>query len=165
MCAKCHGETGVSDTPITPSLAGQDYQYIVSALHAYKDGVRDDDSMTPRAKKLDDAGMKNYAAHYSSLVPKPYGVFKPLSPAEWADKCDRCHGPGGNSMRPEVPALAGQRPEYLATALKAYRTGVRSSPEMAAMTSILTAEDIAGLATYYANQKPGVVVYVTVPSK
>jgi len=165
VCAKCHGEDGVSTAPITPSIAGQDYQYMINAIHAYKDGTRDDDTMGPRAKKLDDAAIKNFAAYYSGLQPKPYGVLKPLSPVEWADKCDRCHGPGGNSMRVEVPALAGQKQDYLEKVLRAYQAGARTSPEMTAMASGLTEDDIKALAAHYAYSKPRAVVYVTVPSK
>ena len=58
-CVKCHGEDGVGDSPITPSLAGQDLTYMLNALRAYKDGTRDDDTMTPRAKKLDDVAMNS----------------------------------------------------------------------------------------------------------
>ncbi len=93
-------------------------------MHAYKEGARDDDSMSPRAKKLDDAAMKTFAAYYASLEPKPVGLSKPLSPDEWAEKCDRCHGPGGNSTRPEVPALAGQRGEYLEAVLAAFARAI-----------------------------------------
>ena len=59
-CVKCHGEDGIGDSPITPSLAGQDLAYMVNALRAYKDGTRDDDTMTPRAKKLDDVAMNEF---------------------------------------------------------------------------------------------------------
>ena len=165
VCVKCHGENGVSTTSVTPSLAGQDYAYLLASIHAYKDGTRDDDSMSPRAKKLDDAAMKTFSAYYAALEPKPTGVSKPLSPVEWADKCDRCHGAAGNSTRPDVPALAGQRIDYLAAVLTGYRSGDRKSPEMSAMTSILTDDDIKGLAAHYAFQKPRAVVYVTVPAK
>ena len=96
----------------------------MNALRAYKDGTRDDDTMSPRAKKLDDVEMKNFAAYYAGLDPKPVvGVAKPSSPDEWAEKCDRCHGSNGNSTRPDVPALAGQRVNYLEKVLKAYQSG------------------------------------------
>ncbi len=117
-CDKCHGEGGVSTTAITPSLAGQDATYALDALRAYKDGTRDDDVMSPKAKKLDDAEMKNFAAYYAGLDPKPLNILKPLSPDEWAEKCDRCHGVNGNSARPEVPALAAQRQDYLEAVLE-----------------------------------------------
>jgi len=80
-----------------------------------------------------------------------------------AEKCDRCHGLNGNSVRPEVPALAAQRVDYLDEALRAYRSGARMSPEMAAMSSILTDDDIAGLAAHYAHQKGRAVIFIAVP--
>ena len=40
LCAWCHGEQGVSVNPAWPSLAGQDAQYLASAIKAYKDGSR-----------------------------------------------------------------------------------------------------------------------------
>ena len=164
-CVKCHGEDGVGDSPITPSLAGQDLAYMIGALRAYKDGTRDDDTMTPRAKKLDDAAMTTLSAYYAGLDPKPVNIPRPLSPDEWAEKCDRCHGLNGNSTRPDVPALAAQRQEYLEAALSAYQSGARKSSEMTAMSSILTPDDIKGLATHYARQKGRSVVFIMVPGK
>jgi len=165
QCVKCHGEDGVGTSPATPSLAGQDASYMLKALTAYKDGSRDDDVMSPRAKKLSDEDKPNLVAFYSSLTPKPTGVAKPLTPVEWAEKCDRCHGANGNSARPNVPALASQRLDYLTKVLKDYQTGVRQSKEMSAMSSVLTDDDINGLAAHYAYQKSKSVVFVTVPSK
>jgi len=164
-CVKCHGEDGIGDSPITPSLAGQDWAYMVNALRAYKDGTRDDDTMTPRAKKLDYVAMMSLSAYYAGLDPKPVNIPRPLSPDEWAEKCDRCHGLNGNSTRPEVPALAAQRFDYLEAALSAYQSGARKSAEMAAMSSILTPDDIKGLAGHYAREKARPVVFITVPSK
>ena len=162
---KCHGEDGVGTSPATPSIGGQDWTYIVRALHAYKDGSRDDDVMGPRAKKLDDADMANLGAYYAGLTPKPTGVARPLTPVEWADKCDRCHGVNGNSAQPNMPALAGQRQDYLEAVLHAYKTGARKSVAMAAMSSVLTDDDVKGLAIHYAYQKARSFVFVPVPAK
>ena len=166
-CVKCHGEDGIGTSPASPSIAGQDWSYIVAALHAYKDKSRDDEVMSPRAAKLEDADMTSLAAYYASLAPKPSKTLKPLTPDEWADKCDRCHGVGGNSTRPAVPSLAGQRQDYLEKALTAYRGGTRTSLEMAAMSSLLSDDDIKALAAHYAFQKarPAVFVLVPAPSK
>ena len=164
-CVKCHGEDGIGDSPITPSLAGQDLTYMLNALRAYKDGTRDDDTMTPRAKKLDDVAMNALSAYYAKLDPKPVNIPRPLSPDEWAEKCDRCHGLNGNSTRPDAPALAAQRLDYLEAALSAYQSGARKSPEMTAMSSILTPDDIKGLAAHYARQKGRPVVFIMVPGK
>ena len=164
-CVKCHGENGVGSGQVNPNLAGQDATYMLRALRAYKAATRDDETMTPKVKNFSDDGLKAFAVYYAGLDPKPLGILKPLSPDEWAEKCDRCHGVNGNSVRPEVPALAAQRVDYLDEAIKAYRSGVRTSPEMAAMSSILTDDDIAGLAAHYARQKGRPVVFIPVPEK
>ena len=163
-CVKCHGADGVGVSP-SPSLAGQDWTYLVKALHAYKDDTRDDDTMGPKAKKLDDDDIKNLAAYYSSLTPKPTGIARPLTPDQWADKCDRCHGANGNSTRLEVPALAAQRLDYLEKVLHEYQSGVRKSTAMAAMSSVLSDDDVEGLAIHYAFAKARAAIFVPVPSK
>jgi cytochrome c553 len=164
-CSACHGELGVSGTPANPSLAGQDAQYFAVALRAYKDGSRKDDTMKGLAASLDDRAIRDLAAFYASQQPQPPKVRKPLTTAEWTERCDRCHGVNGNSSDPRSPALAAQRVEYLVKVLHAYRTGARKSPQMAAMSDVLSEADVENLAAHYAGQKARAVVYVTLPSK
>ena len=164
-CAGCHGADGVSGNPATPSLAGQDATYLASALQAYKQGGRSDETMKGLAASLDDSAVKNVSAFYAGQEPKQPNVRKPLTAEEWAQKCDRCHGVNGNSADPKLPALAAQRVDYLEKVLQYYRTGARKSPQMAAMSDVLTDQDISNIAAYYARQKARGVVFVTVPSK
>lgn len=164
-CAGCHGDEGVSRNPATPSLAGQDAQYLAAALRAYKDGSRTDAAMQAPTAALDDTAIKNLSAYYATQQPQPPNVRKPLTSAEWAQRCDRCHGINGNSTDPRSPALAAQRVEYLKKVLHDYRTGVRSSPAMAAMSAVLTEEDIDTLAAHYARQQARAFVYVIVAPK
>ena len=164
-CAGCHGAQGVSGNPATPSLAGQDAQYIVAALTEYKNGSRDDATMKGLAAALNDAVIKDLAAFYAAQTPRAANVRKPLTTAEWVQRCDRCHGTNGNSTDPRLPALAGQRVEYLEKVLHAYKSGMRRSLEMAAMSDGLTDADVGNLAAYYAHQRPRAVVYVTVPAR
>ena len=164
-CAGCHGEQGVSGSPATPSLAGQDSQYFMAALQAYKNGSRADETMKGVAASLETRTMKDLAAFYASLPPQAPKVVKPLITSEWAQRCDRCHGINGNSIDPRIPALAAQRPDYLEKVLLAYKSGARKSLQMTAMTGSLSEEDIAGLAAYYARQKPRAVVFVQLPAK
>ena len=42
---------------------------MVNALRAYKDGTRDDDTMTPRVKKLDDVAMMSYRPITPDWIP------------------------------------------------------------------------------------------------
>ncbi|HET7198285.1 MAG TPA: c-type cytochrome [Burkholderiales bacterium] len=162
-CAGCHGDKGVSSSPANPSLAGQDAGYLAAALRAYKSGARSDETMKGIAEALDDAAMRNLAAYYAGEQPQPANVRRPLSTAQWVERCDRCHGLNGNSTDPRIPALAAQHERYLATVLQAYRTGARKSSAMAAMAGVLSEADVESLAEYYARQKARAVVYVVVP--
>jgi cytochrome c553 len=164
-CSGCHGDTGVSPAAVNPSLAGQDAQYLMSALDAYKNGARTDETMKGLVGGLDDKTKKDLAAFYHSQQPARPNVRKPLSTAEWAARCNRCHGLNGNSTDPHIPALAGQRMDYLDKVLRDYRTRERRSAEMAAMSDALSDDDIANLAAYYSRQNARAVIYVVVPSK
>jgi cytochrome c553 len=164
-CAGCHGEQGVSGSPANPSLAGQDAEYIAAALRAYKDGTRDNETMKGLAAPLDDAAIKNLAAYYAEQQPQAPNVRKPLTTQEWAERCERCHGLNGNSTNPRMPALAGQRADYLIKVLNGYRTGARKSSEMAAMSGGLTESDIENLAAYFAGQRARSVLYIMTPGK
>lgn len=162
-CGGCHGETGVSSNAATPSLAGQDAQYLVAAVAAYKNGERKDDTMKGIAAGLDEKTIRNVAAYYAAQQPQAPNVRKPLTVAEWIDRCDRCHGSNGNSTDPLIPGLAGQRTDWLETVLHAYRSGARKSSAMGAMSSGLSETDVKELAAYYARQMPRAVVYVVIP--
>ena len=164
-CAGCHGDQGVSGNPATPSLAGQDGEYIVAALRAYKNGARADETMKALAAPLDDTTVKNIAAYYAAQEPQALNIRPPSTTQEWTQKCDRCHGLNGNSTDPRIPALAGQRLEYLQTTLREFQTGARRSSEMHAMSDVLSDDDIKNLATYYAHQKVRAVVFMPVPGK
>ena len=164
-CSACHGDLGVSGNSANPSLAGQDAQYLAAAIRAYADGSRKDDVMKGPAAGLDERVARDLAAFYAAQQPRPPKVRKPFTIAEWAERCDRCHGVNGNSIDPRLPALAGQRVDYLGKVLHAYRTGARKSPAMAAMSEMLTEADVENLAAYYARQRARAFVYVMLPSK
>jgi cytochrome c553 len=164
-CAGCHGEGGVSTTAGTPSLAGQDAQYFADAMRAYKDGSRAEPAMKAPAASVDDNTVKNLAAYYANQQPKSPPVKKPLTTAELAQRCDRCHGVNGNSADPRSPALAAQRSDYLEQAMRAYQKGGRKSKAMAAMLDGLSDTEIERLAAHYASQKARSVVFVFLPPK
>ena len=67
--------------------------------------------------------------------------------------CVGCHGiPGYRTSFPEVysvPKLGGQYPEYIISALQAYKSGERSHASMQAIAGSLTEQDMADFAAYY----------------
>jgi cytochrome c553 len=72
--------------------------------------------------------------------------------------CQACHGMDGNSQVPDYPKLGGQRPDYLAKALRDYKSGARKNAIMAGFAGALSAADIENLAAYYGAQPPVLVV-------
>lgn len=70
-----------------------------------------------------------------------------------AQMCAVCHGPNGLSNAPDAPHLAGQPALYLATQLKAYKSGARKHEVMAVMAKPLSDDDIAALAAWYSSIK------------
>jgi cytochrome c553 len=71
--------------------------------------------------------------------------------------CQACHGLDGNSQTPDYPKLGGQRPDYLAKALRDYKSGARKNAIMAAFAGAMSTKDIDDVAAYYAAQ-PAVLV-------
>ena len=71
--------------------------------------------------------------------------------------CSACHGADGNSPVPDFPKLAGQHPDYLAKALRDYKSGRRKNAIMAGMVATLTPADIDNLAANFAAQPPVLV--------
>lgn len=69
MCAGCHGidgfRTAYPDVYMVPKIAGQNANYIVAALKAYKSGERKHPSMRGIAGSLSDQDMADLAAFYS----------------------------------------------------------------------------------------------------
>ena len=68
--------------------------------------------------------------------------------------CQACPGLDGNSPVADYPKLGGQYPDYLAKALRDYKSGARKNPIMAGFAGALTPQDIDNLSAYYASQPP-----------
>jgi cytochrome c553 len=72
--------------------------------------------------------------------------------AKVKEVCQACHGIDGNSQSPDYPKLGGQYPDYLAKALRDYKSGARKNPIMAGFAGTLSQKDIESVAAYYASQ-------------
>lgn len=151
-CSGCHADDGNNTDPKTPRLAGLDAEYLVAAAEGYRSGGRDHDVMREALASMRESDIKDMAAFYATKEPKALPVRKPLSLAEWVEKCDRCHNAGGHSTDPRFPILAGQNEAYLVNALKRYHGGERENSMMYAMSFLMAESDIAKLAAYYAGQ-------------
>ena len=68
--------------------------------------------------------------------------------------CAACHNMDGISTIADYPKLAGQYPEYMAKALRDYKSGARKNPIMAGMAAGLTQKDIDDVSAYFASLPP-----------
>ena len=70
--------------------------------------------------------------------------------------CQSCHGLDGTSPAPDFPRIGGQHRDYLAKALRDYKSGRRKNPIMAGFAAALGRADIDNLSAYYASQPAAV---------
>jgi len=66
LCASCHGENGISRTPGTPHLAGQDETYLRKALGDYRSGARKVAPMSSIANQLQPKDIAAFAKWYAA---------------------------------------------------------------------------------------------------
>ncbi len=69
LCTPCHGETGISQTENTPSLAGQPDLYLQWQLVFFRSGSRKNEIMQPMAEQLSNEDVRNLGAYFASLSP------------------------------------------------------------------------------------------------
>ena len=179
QCAVCHGAPGEQPSPViqaaTPSppdlakTAGSwnDRQLFWIVKHGIK--------FTPMpawpAQDRDDEvrQMASFVAQLPAMSAEQYRrlaygergrvVAGQVTRLEEAlPDCDRCHAEDGRDQ-PDIPVLAGQKPAYLAAALRAFAAGERSSAVMEAAAARIDPGLIPALAKHYAAQtrlpKPG----------
>ncbi|MGF1548528.1 MAG: c-type cytochrome [Thiotrichales bacterium] len=157
MCGGCHGEDGNSPLPGTPSLAGQQQDYLVAALVAYQESQRKDEIMPGFVADMDAATMASIALFYASQTPVARDKTESGDVAAGealAAGCAGCHGEGGNSTSSKNPTLAGQDAESLKVAMTAYRDGGRDHELMKGAVAALTDPEIEHIAAYYNAQTP-----------
>lgn len=149
-CGGCHGASGVSHDAATPSLAGQDPDYLVKATQDYRGHVRQHEVMFGEKT---DADIRNIAAYYAVQAPRA-AEDEPMSAEKLTRSCDRCHGPGVEVAGMAVPRLSGQDRDYLIMSLRAYRDDKRESTMMHKMSLPYSDSMIEAVATRYANRPP-----------
>ena len=164
VCSACHGADGNSVVGLWPSLAGQNEKYLLKQLRLVKSGDRVIDSMVGLLDNLDDSDLEDISAFYASNKNKVGQVEE--SKLELGRKlyyagnlekgvpsCSACHSPRGLGNGPAAyPLLSGQQPDYVAKALKDYRSGARINEDpskiMAAIAYKLDDTEIEALSNF-----------------
>ncbi len=162
-CAACHGADGNSANPLWPKLAGQHASYITKQLSDFQAGARRDPTMDNMAAPLSEQDILDLAAYFSaqtvaigSADPAKAAAGKKLfqggDAARGISACMACHGPtGAGNPGAKFPSLSGQHPDYVAKALKDFRSGTRSNDMngmMADVAAKMTDADIEAVAAY-----------------
>ncbi|MBZ4202810.1 MAG: cytochrome c4 [Methylovulum sp.] len=167
-CTGCHGEQGISALPETPSLAGQLATYTYKQLRDYANNLRSNPTMSAMVQGLSAQDSADLAVWFSTLTPS---LGTPNKPSPNAEKlvqqgdgkriippCFVCHGENGQGEKMDIPALTGQRGDYLSKTLVDYKTGQRHNDVYSRMRLIaqqLKDSEIKELALYYQrNPKP-----------
>lgn len=150
VCSGCHGAQGVAADSATPNLAGQDFEYLVHSIKAYRT-TRKREKMRLYITGLGDAEIRNLAAFYAVQKSRPAERAQTMV-RDLTEKCDRCHGAGVEVPGVPVPKLHGQDRDYLMMAIRAYRDDRRESTTMHKMSLPYGDSIIEGLANYYASQ-------------
>jgi cytochrome c553 len=165
VCAACHGADGNSSNGAWPSLAGQHANYIYKQLADFKEGRRTNASMTAMVAPLSDDDMKNLAAYYASLQPKPVAFDGELIEAgesiyrggiteTGVAACMSCHSPSGKGNGPAGwPSLKAQQPDYLYTQLQNFKQGLRANDPGGMMRNVvkrMSEKEMKSVAAYIA---------------
>jgi cytochrome c553 len=149
MCGGCHGAKGVSRDAATPSLAGQDFDYLLKATKAYWT-TRKSWGMQRYVAGLGEKDVENIVAYYAAQ--KPLAADKVPGPTdELAAKCNRCHDDESNASM-VAPKLKGQDRDYLIMAMREYRDNKRESSAMHRMSFPYGNAMIESIATWFAKQ-------------
>ena len=165
-CVACHGESGVSVSPIWPKLAGQHESYLSSQLHEFKkgmDGKRNNAIMYGISMTLSDEDIDDLSAYYASLV-KSIGttedksfklgqnIYRGGNMEYKIQACIACHGPNGDGNGPAaIPVLSGQHAEYIYSQLKNFQASIRSNDSNKMMRNIvhrMTDEEMKAVSQY-----------------
>ena len=72
--------------------------------------------------------------------------------AKAAEVCAACHGADGNSATADFPRIGGQYGDYLAKALRDYKSGARKNAIMVGFVQTLIAKDMENVVWYFYSQ-------------
>jgi cytochrome c553 len=164
-CANCHTVTGNSTQPLFPRLAGQQRDYLVQQLQAFRAKSRSDqaahDYMWGMTAPLDDDTIAGLAQYFSTQKPEPnpapadpalVSAGKQLylngDPNAGTPACASCHGANAEGTA-IAPRLAGQHAAYLIKQLHIFETTQRpAAVAMQAIIKTLKDSDIQAVAAY-----------------
>jgi cytochrome c553 len=165
VCSSCHGLSGRSISPTFPNLAGQQFEYIVEQLQAFRDHTRADPHahtyMWGMAARLSDRTIDGLANYFSGQQPASATPGDPVLIAagqkifqegisdskRTVPACMSCHGDKGQGAG-TIPRLADQHPGYIEEQLGNFATMSRANEIMHFNSENMTPEEMREVAAY-----------------
>jgi cytochrome c553 len=162
-CASCHlADAGGRPDGTIPRLAGQTASVLEGRLRALRDGSVDLPVMTPFARALTEAELRQVAAYLSSL-PRPErvgvgsGRQSERGAAIYRTYCLACHAADGIGQAAlNAPRLCGQHAPYLKRRLNEITAGAdprKMDPTMRAIVATLSPEDLRAVSDYLSRRR------------
>jgi len=161
-CASCHlADAGGRADGTIPRLAGQDASILERRLRGLLDGSIDLPVMTPFARALNEAEIRQVSAYLSSL-PRPEqvgfdsGSWSESGAALYGALCLSCHAADAMGQPAlNAPRLCGQHEAYLLRRLNEMAsTNPRAvDPAMRAIVAALPAEDRRAISNHLARME------------
>jgi cytochrome c553 len=159
VCGQCHGSPERPPLAGMPYLAGQSAQFTELQLILMREGLRSVPQMAAFLQGLTDRDISDIAVHFARQEPpRNTAQRNPVRHARGAELaqamiCGNCHGKDFRGQK-HVPRLAGQREDYLAASLQAYRNNKRTGIDtsMNDMMYQVSDRDIEALAHFLAHQ-------------
>jgi cytochrome c553 len=163
VCSSCHGPGGHSVSSTFPRLAGQQKDYLIAQLTAFRDHKRADPHaqtyMWGMAGSLSNPMIAALAAYYAAQPPTPgtpdsspeaqagRKIYTEGIAAQGVPACMACHGAKGEGNS-AFPRLAGQHSAYIERQLEAFASNARANAIMHQNSKNLTPEQIRAVAAY-----------------
>lgn len=160
ICSACHGKDGNALLPLTPSLASQPETFLVSQMILFREGLRVVPTMAAVFGKTSEQDLLDLAAYFNQQALKPApgardaALYEQGAALSKRGSCGGCHLPDYRG-RDQIPRLAGQKEDYLAATMIAFRDSKRAGTDTT-MTGILYGigdAEIRALAHYFAQQR------------
>ena len=182
-CAACHGQGGVSASPLIPTLAGMDAGVIYKQLDDYRSDKRLWGVMHAIAQALSEQDSADVAAYFAAQpnglpwlkgyrAPEPGRSLRSADaatrlvfagdPQRGIPPCSACHGPGGYKLG--APALESQHSAYIERQLASFVQGSRENDifeQMRVIARRLAPDEMQALGVFYGARPPA----GSVPSK
>ncbi|MCY4128869.1 MAG: hypothetical protein OXG15_06460 [Gammaproteobacteria bacterium] len=164
-CGVCHGEKGVSEKPLIPSIGGFSESAILDLLTTYENDFRkarrvtlDDGTETDMIEVIEafsQSELEAFALYYSQQTWMPIEqAYDREVAAEGAKlhkvKCNKCHINGGSVPESDHALMAGQWRDYLKGEFKNFDDGSRRmSSKMQQKYETLNAEGKQAIIEFY----------------